>query len=171
MQSSRNPVKVEETPAPGAYQTMKEFGSELQKITIGKRRYESPQEKVPPVGAYEVTDSFLNVNSASNFGLQSGRKERKSVDQLCPCTYTPHKSFGDDLNQSTIGQRRPETVNESPSVGQYRVQDKLTKPRSPCVDFGSASARKSERQERVPGPGDYNPGREFGKEAGLMTIG
>lgn len=48
---------------------MKQFGSELNKITIGQKRKESPVDKMPPVGAYEVTGDLIRTNSASNFGL------------------------------------------------------------------------------------------------------
>lgn len=50
------------------------------------------------------------------------------------------------------------------------MNDAMTKPQAPSVNFSVGSERTVKKVDKMPGPCDYNPGREFGDDLPDMTI-
>lgn len=167
---------------PGAYNTIKPFGSDAKGFTMKKKTDYSIISQTPAPGQYNVsaadnqtkfkTKAAVIPQKTSNVRASYRLDDRKPS----PGEYNVAKPFGSDAKGFTIGTKKEKTIEVSPGPGDYNKDrsESLTKHRSRDVSFGKESRGKedAQAQDRA-APGQYVSERfyQWGKELPIFSMG
>lgn len=146
---------------PGAYDNMhKEFGKQLQKVTIGvKRDFRSPEGPGPGQYSPEKGDSITKHSSAiTEFHRRVGRVSAQIDPKNGPGSFYDDRKFGADGKLVTIGERRSDKKPEGPGPADYSPDRSMTKSKSAAYIFHKNQGRTDYESPSDPngGPGTYN---------------
>ena len=155
---ARQDIKADPSNGPGSNTQSKEFGYNLNQMTIGERRQIPEDPKIGP-GKYQPSEKITKPNArAINFINQVGRKSKLLSPTAGPGYYLGTRyNFGDSSKGQTIGVKRQTQQNDSiPGPGFYNPKPELVKPKAVVIDFKSITSRIQKDADVSQGPGTYN---------------
>ena len=129
--------------------------------------------------SHERGDALTKVKTAT---IDMGRSPARPVSfakqggaDVAPGSYDDGIRFNSNTKSFTIGEKRTERVVESMGPGTYSPErgDAVTKAKMPNINMGSSPARGSfiKKDDANVGPGQYDDGKEFGRETKSFRIG
>lgn len=157
---------------PGAHDSLKPFGSDLNNINFGNKYKFNPGQNPGP-GQYEPDKAVTQVKSkAYEAFIREGRKG-SNIDYTPDAgAYNPYKDFGTIPQKMTIGGKYKFTTDSNPPPGYYNPEaaDSQVRPKSASYRQ-SANRRDKPLVNDIPDAGQYEPHKPFGSIHQNMTIG
>ena len=156
---------------------MKPFGSNMARVGFG-RPYEFRPSTNPGPGSYNVDQGLSLTKSRSSTALfkESKRRElsgtRPDQPSVGPGTYNPHKQFGHNDRQFTMGKPYEFKPDKNPPPGLYDLEKAWNQvtPRT-AAPIVRKEVGRNKKMEVTPDAGQYEPMRPFGYNDKKMTMG